>query len=144
MQYWLGASVWFGKAPQPLELSTVKSPAFAPVVAIEVSCVGAFPVFVTVKYGALLDVLPTGVFAKPKIRFENARLCVATAPFPPRKIICGDAVLVSVTERYAVRGDPAAGLKAMVTVHDAPAAKLPAFGQELAEIEKSPALFPPR
>ena len=87
---------------------------------------------------------PTGLFPKAKIRFEKARLCVGTAPFPPRKIMWGEVVVLSEMERKAVRGDPAGGVKAIVTVQEEPAAKVPLEGQELAEIEKSPELLPPR
>ena len=89
------------------------------------------------------EVLPTGLFPKVKIRFENARLEVSMAPFPPKKTMWGELVVLSETERRAVRGDSKPGVKITVTVQEAPAARLLAeVGQELADTAKSAGLLP--
>jgi hypothetical protein len=99
----------------------VKSPLFAPVIAMPVMLKAAVPVFVSVAaWAELLD--PT--IWLPNDRELADRLTAGATPVPVRLTVCGLPLALSVMVRVPLRTPVAVGVKVTLIVQLAPAPTL--------------------
>ncbi len=117
----------------------LKSPGFAPPMAMLLIVIVALPVFFSV---VVCDALEVPTFTLPYARLEGltVALFVDVEPVPDSVAVCGLLLVVSEMVRVAERAPVVPGLNTTVTVQLAEAARL--APQVLDEMLKSPELAP--
>jgi hypothetical protein len=118
-----------------------KSPAFVPVIPIELIVRAPVPVLVRVTLCAEL-VVPTSCWPKLRLVGENVTAGAGATPVPLSPTVCGEPGALSATETLALRLPARVGLKRTEIVQLAPAASVEGESGQVFVCAKSPAFAP--